>query len=138
LRRITCTVGPWLCDERHVVAAFMSYRTQPWQLLMAAGSVLLSACTLPVVSSSASLPAEPQAQIVSVEGRSYLITPLTASTWTVTPKGVDRPIDNSASGKAALIQAIEKTSGCKVTDSDLSRQGLQLDAQVDCGARLKN
>ena len=103
-----------------------------------AGSVLLNACTVPVNFSSAALPADSQAQTVSVEGRSYLISPLTASTWTATTKGAARPIDNSASGMAALLQAIEKTSGCKVTDSDFSRQGLQLDAQVDCGARLKN
>ena len=107
-------------------------------LLILAGSVLLSACTLPVVSSSAASPVDPQAQTVSVEGTSYLLSPLTASTWTATTKSTDRPVVNSASGKAALLQAIEKTSGCKVTDSDFSRQGLQLDAQVDCGARLKN
>jgi hypothetical protein len=113
----------------------MNYRCQ---LLMAAGSVLLNACTLPLFSSSASLPAEPQAQSVSVEGRSYLLTPLTASTWTATTTAADRPIANSASGKAALLEAIEKTSGCKVTDSDFSRQGRQLDAQVDCATSLKN
>ena len=106
--------------------------------LLMVGSVLLNACTIPVNFSSAALPADPQAQAISVEGRSYLISPLTASTWTATMKGADRPIDSSASGKAALLQAIEKTSGCKVTDSDFSRQGLQLDAQIDCGARLKN
>jgi hypothetical protein len=108
------------------------------QWVMAAGCVLLSACALPVVSSPAASPTDPQAQTVSVEGTSYLLSPLTASTWTATPTVVDRPIVNSASSKAALIQAIEKTSGCTVTDSDLSRQGLQLDAQIDCGARLKN
>jgi hypothetical protein len=116
----------------------MSYRYQPCQLVMAAGSIFLSACTPPLVPSSSSGLAEPQAQTVRVDGRSYLITPLTASTWTATTKGADRTIDDSASGKAALLEAIEKTSGCKVTDSDFSRQGLQLDAQVDCGARLKN
>jgi hypothetical protein len=102
------------------------------------GSVLLNACTLPVVSSPAASAADPLAQTVSVQGTSYLISPLTASTWTVTAKGAARPLDNSASSKAGLLEAIEKTSGCKVTDSDFSRQGLQLDAQVDCGARLKN
>jgi hypothetical protein len=107
-------------------------------VLLLAGSALLSACTLPVASSSAASPADPQAQTVSVEGSSYLISPLTASTWTATTTVADRPVVNSASGKAALLQAIEKTSGCKVTDSDFSRQGRQLDAQVDCGAGLKN
>lgn len=103
-----------------------------------ASSMLLGACSLPVVSSSAASPADPQAQTVTVEGSSYLISPLTAGTWTATTTVSGRPVVNSASGKAALLQAIEKTSGCKVTDSDFSRQGLQLDAQVDCGARLKN
>jgi hypothetical protein len=41
-------------------------------------------------------------------------------------------------GRAALLQAIEQRSGCKVTDSDYSRNGTQLDAQVDCASRLKN
>ena len=108
------------------------------QWLIAAGAVLLNACTLPVKSSSAALPVEPQAQTVSVEGTSYRLSQLTASTWTASTTGADRPVADSASGKAALLEAIEKTSGCKVTDSDFSRQGLQLDAQVDCGARLKN
>jgi hypothetical protein len=107
-------------------------------LLTLAASVLLSACTLPVVSSPAASPADPQAQTVNVEGRSYLLSPLTAGTWTAATTVAGDPVINSASGKAALIQAIEKTSGCKVTDSDLSRQGLQLDAQVDCAAHLKN
>jgi hypothetical protein len=108
------------------------------RLLTLTASVLLSACGFPAVSTSAASPADPEAQTVSVEGMSYLLSPLTASTWTATTQGADRPIVNSASGKAALIEAIEKTSGCKVTDSDLSRQGRQLDAQVDCAARPRN
>jgi hypothetical protein len=108
------------------------------RLLTWTASVFLSACAIPVVSTSAASPADAEAQTVSVEGTSYLLSPLTASTWTATTKGADRPIVNSASSRAALIQAIEESSGCKVTDSDLSRQGRQLDAQVDCGARLKN
>ena len=35
--------------------------------------------------------------------------------------------------RAALIDAVARTSGCKVTDVNYSRDGLQLDAQVDCG-----
>ena len=41
-------------------------------------------------------------------------------------------------GQAALRVAIEKHTGCKVTDSNYASQGLQLDAQVDCANRLKN
>jgi len=37
-----------------------------------------------------------------------------------------------------LLLAIEQHSGCKVTDVDYSRGGMQLDAQVDCASRLKN
>jgi hypothetical protein len=107
-------------------------------LVTAAVSALLGACGVTGNSPPIDSPGNPQVQTVSVEGAAYLISPLTASTWTATSTTADRPVGNSATSKAALIQAIEETSGCKVTDSDLSRQGLQLDAQVDCGARLKN
>jgi hypothetical protein len=40
--------------------------------------------------------------------------------------------------RTALLTAIEQRSGCKVTDADYSRGGMQLDAQVDCASRLKN
>lgn len=76
---------------------------------------------------------------VDVGGDAYLVTQLTAGTWTMTaatltPTAIRQgPLD-----KARQISAIEKASGCKVTDSDYSRQGKQLDAQVDCGSRLKN
>ncbi|OGB10254.1 MAG: hypothetical protein A3E79_14085 [Burkholderiales bacterium RIFCSPHIGHO2_12_FULL_61_11] len=100
--------------------------------LLAAAGVLLSACALP------SVPGEPAAHKVNVDGAPYLLSQLTASTWTASTAGRARPLKTSFSHQAALLQAIEKTSGCKVTDSDYSRQGLQLDAQVDCGSKLKN
>jgi hypothetical protein len=80
---------------------------------------------------------DPAAQRVNVEGRTYLVSPLTAGTWTATatPAG---EIPSSPSTRAALMQAIEKSSGCKVTDADYSRGGMQFDAQVDCAGALKN
>jgi hypothetical protein len=80
---------------------------------------------------------DPAAQRVTVEGRTYLISPLTAATWTATSPSAG-PIPPTASIRAALLQAIEQQSGCKVTDADYSPNGMQLDAQVDCASRLKN
>ncbi|AYQ29713.1 MULTISPECIES: hypothetical protein [unclassified Polaromonas] len=80
---------------------------------------------------------DPPSHPVSVEGRTYLISQLTAGTWTATAPGTAH-VASSSSGRAALLQAIEQRSGCKVTDSDYSRNGMQLDAQVDCDSRLKN
>lgn len=100
--------------------------------LIALGSICLSACTLP------SSPGDPVTHQVSVDGQPCQLSQLTAGTWTATASGMARPLVTSLSHKAALLQAIEKTSGCKVTDSNYSRQGRQLDAQVDCGSKLKN
>lgn len=102
------------------------------KLLIAVGSICLSACAL------ITAPGEPVAHKVSVGGEPYLLSQLTASTWTATTPASTRSLANSSSSRTALLQAIEHTSGCKVTDSDYSRQGLQLDAQVDCGSRLRN
>ena len=78
-------------------------------------------------------PGDPAAHQVQSGGESYSILQLTASTWTVTSTGVAKPLANTASATAGLRQAVEKASGCKVTDSDYSRAGTQFDAQVDCG-----
>ena len=78
-------------------------------------------------------PGEAVAHKVSVNGETYLVSQLTASTWIATSAGVAQPWPTTAAGTAGLGQAIEKTSGCKVTDSDYSREGRQFDAQVDCG-----
>ncbi|OZA92818.1 MAG: hypothetical protein B7X59_15330 [Polaromonas sp. 39-63-203] len=41
-------------------------------------------------------------------------------------------------GQTYDIGQLTESTGCKVTDSDYSLQGRQLDAQVDCAGRLKN
>lgn len=85
-----------------------------------------------------SSPADPAAQKVGVNGEHYLLSQLTASPWTVSSAGMARTLPENLASRAALLQAIEEISGCKVTDSDYSLQGKQLDAQVHCGSRLKN
>lgn len=102
------------------------------KVLIALGGVCLSACTLP------SSPGDPVTRQVSVDGQPCQLSQLTAGTWTATASGVARPLENSLSSRTALLEAIEKISGCKVTDSNYSRQGRQFDAQVDCGSKLKN
>ncbi|MDP2817002.1 MAG: hypothetical protein Q8O29_01750 [Polaromonas sp.] len=74
-------------------------------------------------------------QTIELNGQNYQVEQITASTWTATPPA-GRP--NSASQSVAMVKAIEKASGCKVTDSSLGRHGTTLNAQVDCGSRLKN
>ena len=78
-------------------------------------------------------PGDPATHKVVVSGETYWVSQLTASTWIATSIGVAKPLSTTAAGTAGLRQAIEKTSGCKVTDSDYSREGRQFDAQVDCG-----
>ena len=73
-----------------------------------------------------------------IGGDAYSITQITASTWTATAPGSSKPLASNAASKAELLDAIEKASGCKVTDSDYSHHGTQLDAQVECGSRFKN
>ena len=102
------------------------------KLLIAVATVGLSACAL------TSPLTEPDAHRVSINSESYQINQLTASTWTASATGLTRPLTGDSSRRKALLQAIEKISGCQVTDSDYSRQGMQLDAQIDCGSRLQN
>ncbi|WP_411882383.1 hypothetical protein [Polaromonas sp. YR568] len=102
---------------------------------LAAGSALLCAAWLAGCAMTGA--ADAPAQRVNVEGRTYLISQLTAGTWTATLPGATQ-LSSSPAGRAALLQAIEKTSGCKVTDADYSRSGMQFDAQVDCDNQLKN
>jgi len=109
--------------------------TAPITGLAVLSSVVLSSA---VLAGCAGLKGtDPAAQRVTVEGRTYLISALTAGTWTATSPGAN-PISTTASSRTALLQAIEQHSGCRVTDADYSRGGLQLDAQVDCASRLKN
>ena len=78
-------------------------------------------------------PGDPTAHKVLVSGETYWVSQLTASTWIATSVGVAQPLPSTTAGTAGLRQAIEKISGCKVTDSDYSRESRQFDAQVDCG-----
>ncbi len=76
---------------------------------------------------------------VVVDGQPYEIGQLTESTWTAISKaGSGAAANSSIAHRSAVLQAIERVSGCKVTDSDYSPQARQLDAQVDCAGRLKN
>ena len=100
--------------------------------LLALASLAVSACT------TNPLPGDETARSVVVDGQTHLVRQLTASTWTATPIGSARAVADKPIDAAALLLAIEKTSGCKVTDSNYSRQTTQLDAQVDCGRGLKN
>lgn len=102
------------------------------KLLLVVASAGLSACSwLP-------LPAEPVAHKLDVNGQSYILKQITESTWTANSTGSLKTLAATSASTAALQQAVEKTSGCKVTDSDYSRQGRQFDAQVDCGSSLPN
>lgn len=90
----------------------------------AAALALLAACAMP----------GPAAQTVQFDGTAYRVEQLTASTWAVVS-----PATLADTGKTAtLVKVIEKASNCKVTDSSYSPQGKALNAQVDCGSRLKN
>ena len=73
---------------------------------------------------------------VSCNGEVFTPRQLTESTWTANSTGILKPLPGTPVSTAMLQEAVEKTSGCKVTDSDFSRQGKQFDAQVDCGSKL--
>lgn len=92
---------------------------------------MLAACSSPSLEKIT-------ATTVNIAGESWVIAQLTAGTWTATAAGAPQVISGSAARKAALLSAIEQASRCKVTDSDYSRQGMQLDAQVDCSSRIRN
>lgn len=96
-------------------------------------SLALAACAGLSACAVVPAPGEPAALKVSVNGETYLLSQLTASTWTATSTGIPKALARTAAGQSGLRQAIEKASGCKVTDSDFSREGRQFDAQVDCG-----
>jgi hypothetical protein len=90
----------------------------------------LTACSGLTVSPNA------ESQLVELDGQAYRVEQITASTWMATLPAAaraDRRLPN-----ASLVHAIEKASGCKVTDSSIGQQGAVLNAQVDCGSRLKN
>ncbi|CAN5285180.1 hypothetical protein BH10PSE16_BH10PSE16_18800 [soil metagenome] len=100
--------------------------------LLVAASAGLGACAL------VPLPGEPAAHKVTVGGESYFLRQITDSTWTASSMTTLKMLPTTPAGTAALQQAVEKTSGCTVTDSDYSREGRQFDAQVSCPRSLGN
>lgn len=90
---------------------------------------LLTAC------SAMRAPSDADALQVTVAGDVFIIQQLTESTWTASSSRFTKPVSAAPASVALLRQAIEKASGCKVTDSDFSLQGRQFDAQVDCASR---
>ena len=98
--------------------------------------VLSTTCTGACTFSA--LPETFEVQKVVINGNPHVLNQLTASTWTVRPSNQRLRLATDATGKAALLKTIEKTSGCKVADSNYSNQNQQLDAQVDCGQQLQN
>ncbi len=117
--------------KRARIKAFMKNNIK---LLLMVASAGLGACSL------IPLPAEPEpvAHKVEVNGESYILKQITESTWTANATGSLEILVATSASTAALRKAVEKTSGCKVTDSDYSRQGKQFDAQVACGGSLSN
>lgn len=80
----------------------------------------------------------PAERTLRIGGDAYVISQLTASTWSATGARSASELTASSSGRTALLAEIERLSGCKVTNIDFSRQTGQLDAQVDCAGQLKN
>lgn len=79
--------------------------------------------------------AESPPQTVQLDGQAYRVEQITASTWSARAA---RGLPEGTEKTASLVRAIEKASNCKVTDSSFGAQGAVLNAQVDCGGRLKN
>ena len=80
----------------------------------------------------------PDRRVVLVDGQRYEIGRLTESTWTAISQPGARVPHSGAAHRLAVLQAIERASGCRVSDSDYSLEGRQLNAQLDCISRLKN
>lgn len=78
-------------------------------------------------------------QTVVIDSTTYDVGQLTESTWTAIARSpIVASNKESAGHRAALLTEIERFSKCRVTDSDYSREGRQLDAQIDCARRLQN
>ena len=75
---------------------------------------------------------------VRTSGGEALISQLTAGTWIDMSRDAKVPLPRTARDKAVLVNAITAASGCNVTDTNDSRDGLQLDAQVECDVLRKN
>lgn len=78
---------------------------------------------------------EAAVRTIELDGASYRVEELTASTWTALGP-VSAP--DGPQKTAQLRKAIEKASNCKVTDSSHAGRSAALTAQVDCGNKLKN
>ncbi|MDH6184970.1 hypothetical protein [Polaromonas sp. CG_23.6] len=98
----------------------------------AVASLGISGCTLPGVT------AEPAPRMMTLDGKSFRVRQITESTWTASAAGNEKILAQTPSAQTSLRQAIEMVSGCRVTDSDYSRQGTQFDAQVSCARSLDN
>jgi hypothetical protein len=92
-------------------------------------AALLSACTIITPMAAVS-----PAQTVQLDGLTYRVEQITASTWTV---AAPTALPDGPHKTASLVRAIEKASNCKVTDSSYGAHGAAFNAQVDCGSRLK-
>ena len=79
--------------------------------------------------------AESPPQSVQIDGMAYQVEQLTVGTWTV---AAPPALDSDPQKKYRLIQAIEKASDCKVTDSSYGPHAATLSAQVACSSKLKN
>lgn len=101
-------------------------------LLLALASLGMSGCA--VLSGNS----EPPARSVTLGGESYIFRQITESTWTATAAGSRKIMAATPAATASLQQAVEMVSGCRVTDSDYSRQKTQFDAQVSCAGDLGN
>lgn len=104
---------------------------------MKLGLTLLTGAALGLVAACAPMhePADAVGRTVNIAGEVFMIQQLTESTWTASTIRLIKPRQATPASTALLRQAIEKASGCKVTDSDFSLQGRQFDAQVDCVSR---
>ena len=103
------------------------------RLAALAVSACLSACALSGPGGDL-----PDRSAAMVDGQLYDIGRLTEGTWTAISQPRANTPTAGAAHRIAVLLAIERTSGCKVTDSDYSVAGRQLNAQVDCTSRLKN
>ena len=82
--------------------------------------------------------AEPAVHMMNLDGKSFGVRQITEGTWTASATGKEKILAQTPSAIASLRQAIERVSGCYVTDSDYSQQGTQFDAQVSCASGLDN
>jgi hypothetical protein len=110
-------------------APCLSWRKPVAGLALACLAALLSACVAP----TSQLESPPQT--VLLDGDAYRVEQITASTWSAQ---APRHLPDGPQKTASLVRAVEKASNCKVTDSSYGTGGAALNAQVDCGSRLKN